>query len=303
LQPIAGRFEVERDVVWFVPRFPFLDGRTYALLVSTGAGGWRGEGAERWEVWRPAPLDQPSTRVIAVHPAASVVPCNLLKLYIEFSAPMSEGRALSGVSVRRADSNILLEGVFLQMEPELWNPERRRLTMLLDPGRIKRGLVPNQEAGYPLVEGVPIVVRVEGLLDAAGQPLAAPFERRYEVGPVLRKRVEPKAWRIETPRAGTLDSLEVTFDRPLDHALLRHAITIREAEGGLVAGEGTAVEADLGWRFVPAQAWEVRRFRLMVDSRLEDLAGNSVMRVFDRDITRDELAGAEAGVVEWEVAG
>ena len=68
---------------------------------------------------------------------------------------MSEGFAARGVQVLRADSGQPLQGVFLTMDPELWDPERRRLTLLLDPGRIKRGLVPNLEAGYPLNEGNP----------------------------------------------------------------------------------------------------------------------------------------------------
>ena len=40
IQPIAGRFEIDQDGICFVPRFPFLDGMGYSLLV----GSVRGEG-------------------------------------------------------------------------------------------------------------------------------------------------------------------------------------------------------------------------------------------------------------------
>src|SRR5438093_7158021 len=102
------------------------------------------------------------------------------------------------------------------MEPELWDRAHRRLTLLLDPGRIKRGLAPNAEAGYPLIEDVPIVVRVDAAFrDAAGRPLRAGAQRRYQVGRPLRARVDPTAWRLDCPTAGSTDPLTVAFDRPL----------------------------------------------------------------------------------------
>ena len=71
------------------------------------------------------------------------------------------------------------------MHPELWDPSRRRLTVLFDPARIKRGLAPHHEVGYPLGAGVAVDVVVdEGLRDAEGRPLVEPHTRRYEVGPV-----------------------------------------------------------------------------------------------------------------------
>jgi hypothetical protein len=42
-------------------------------------------------------------------------------------------------------------------------------------------------------------------------------------------------------------------------------------------------------------------YRLLVDARLEDLAGNSLVRVFDRDLMRPEDAPVDLqqGVVEF----
>ena len=84
---------------------------------------------------------------------------------------MSEDWATRTVRLYRADTDEPLSGAFLE-GPELWDGERRRLTLLLDPGRIKRGLVPNQETGYPLIEGVPVVVRIDtAFRDAEGWPI------------------------------------------------------------------------------------------------------------------------------------
>ena len=42
---------------------------------------------------------------------------------------------------------------FLELGEELWDPEGRRLTLLFDPGRIKRGLKPREDAGQILQPG------------------------------------------------------------------------------------------------------------------------------------------------------
>jgi hypothetical protein len=293
MQPIAGQFECVAGAVWFTPRFPFVPGASYTLVVA----------AEEWRITRPARVGAPTADVVAIYPTADEVPANLLRIYLHFSEPMSEGWAARAVRVRRADTDEPLHDVFLPMEPELWDGERRRLTMLLDPGRIKRGLVPNREAGYPLVEGVPIVVGVDpAFRDASGNPLRARAERTYRVGPPVRRHVDPAQWHLHPPVAGTMEPLKVELDRPLDHALLGHCLRVRNEPGAPVAGSGTIGARERSWRFEPDEPWEAGRFTLIVDSRLEDLAGNSLNRVFDRDLTRaaDAPLGAGPYALEFE---
>lgn len=277
---------LEKGVVVFLPHFPLVDGLTYALLVGVGGAG---DPPEVWTLERAARPVRPSTKVAAIYPTADVVPMNLLKIYVYFSAPMSEGCANRAVEVCRADDGARLENVFLPMEPELWDLQRQRLTLLLDPGRIKRGLAPHEEVGYPLIEGAPILLRVAPtFLDAAGQTLAAQFEQRYNVGPLERTRVDPSLWRCEAPSAGSTRGLTVSFGRPLDHALLQHSLKVVDAAGVLVSGEATDGPGEWCWWFEPDSPWQPGRYELVVDPRLEDLAGNSLVRVFDRDLLRSE---------------
>jgi hypothetical protein len=297
LQPFAGRVLVEDDAVYFAPRFRFRDGVSYTLLVR------HADQREAWTIARPAPAAAPATRVVGIYPSAAEVPVNLLKLYVQFSAPMSEGWAARAVTVRRAYTGEPLATVFLASDAELWDRERRRLTLLLDPGRIKRGLAPNTEAGYPLRQGIPIVVSVDASFrDAGGRPLLAGAERRYEVGPAVRARVDPAVWLIEPPRAYTSDPLCVTFERPLDRALLQHCLWVLDASGEPVAGHGAAGEGERRWHFTPGSAWKLQRYLLAVDPKLEDLAGNSVARVFDRDLARPEDAAVDPRPVLIELA-
>jgi hypothetical protein len=298
LQPLAGRFAAEGYALCFLPRFPFVEGTSYTLLYDPAPDEASADGRELWSILRTPRNEAPATHVVAIYPSGGGIPVNLLKLYVQFSGPMSEGWAARAVHVRRASDGAPLEGVFLASTTELWDRSRRRLTLLLDPGRIKRGLVPNAEAGYPLSEGVPIVVEVDpAFRDAAGRPLPAGMERRYRVGPLVRTRIESRAWRFVQPRAGTTEPLQVTFDRPLDRALLDRCLWVHEAAGTPLEGRAAVGECERSWRFEPLERWRDDRYALVIESQLEDLAGNSLARVFDRDLTRVEDEPAAPGVV------
>ena len=295
IQPLAGKFEIGQDAICFVPRFPFVGGLSYSLLVDAGFEERPRNSLEVWTIHRPAPAGKPTTVVVSMYPSTDELPVNQLKLYVHFSSPMSEGWAARAVRVRRADNDEPLEGVFLAMEPELGDRERRRLTLLLDPGRIKRGLVPNAEAGYPLIQGVSVIVTVyTEFRDAAGRPMTAGVERHYEIGPPVRARVNPLDWRYHCPTVGSTDSLTVEFGRPLDQALLKHTLWVHDPAGVPLNGRGTVASGERCWRFEPQPPWAEGRHLVVVDPRLEDLAGNCLIRVFDRDLTRAEDAPADA---------
>ena len=94
----------------------------------------------------------------------------MLRFYVTFSAPMSEGCA--GDNVRLLNEAALeISAALLPSAAELWDPTRRRLTLLLDPARIKRGLVPHRQAGYPLLRGTSFrLVIGEGVSRRLGDP-------------------------------------------------------------------------------------------------------------------------------------
>jgi len=276
---MAGRLVRDGTDVCFVPRFAFLDGTSYTVTV---------DGAGAAVLRRARPARQAATRVTGIHPTAAQVPRNLLRLYIWFSAPMSEGSAAEQVRLARDDGSVIA-GALLPAEHELWDASRRRLTVLLDPARIKRGLPGHREAGYPLRPGEPFRLIVgSGFLDAQGVPLQAPAQRRYHVGGEERRYVEPASWVLTLPPAGTAEPLRVTFDRPLDHGLLGRCLQVSGPDGQPVDGTTKTGPGEQSWQLTPRRAWAPGAHQLIVDALLEDLAGNSVSRVFDRDLTRAE---------------
>ena len=274
---MAGSFCPVADGVAFVPRFPFVDGETYALCV---------DGVVAATLLRPVVAGTPSTEVVAIHPSGDEVPLNLLRIYVHFSAPMSEGFAASSVRMLAAKTGEELAGTFLRMEPELWDREHRRLTVFLDPARIKRGLVPHLESGYPLAEGAEVDFAVgDSFRDAAGLPLISGAMHRYRVGGAVRARINTDEWSVAAPRAGTCDPLSITFDRPLDHGLLQRCLSVEDSSGKKVGGRAGIEKCERRWMFAPAKPWDAQTLRVVVDTALEDVAGNALTHVFDRDLT------------------
>jgi hypothetical protein len=277
LPPMAGRVVHDGDDLCFVPRFPFVGGTTYTVAV---------DGAAAATLVRPRVDSPPGTEVVAIHPTATRVPRNLLRCYVSFSAPMSEGDAARHVGLVDDDGETML-GALLPTEHELWDAERRRLTVLLDPARIKRGLAGHRQLGYPLRPGEPFRFVVdEGFRDATGRPLRAPANRRYEVGDDERRLVDAHQWSLDIPASGTTKALIVEFDRPLDHALLARCLRVLAPDGTPVAGTPHIGPEERSWRFSPLGRWASAPHRLVIDPVLEDVAGNSVSRVFDRDLTQ-----------------
>ena len=117
-----------------------------------------------------------------------------------------------------------------------------------------------------------------------GRPLADEFVRRYRVVGDVRRRIEPAEWEIEAPGAGTRDPLVVRFDRPLDHALLHRCLAVVDSDAARLPGRVAVADGERSWEFTPAEAWRDAPCALVVDTTLEDLAGNSVARVFDREL-------------------
>jgi len=277
LPPTAGRLVRDGADLCFVPRFAFLAGTTYTVTV---------DGTTAAVLVRARPDRLPATEVTSIRPTAAVVPLNLLRLYVWFSAPMSEGCAARQVRLA-SDDGSTIAGALLPTEYELWDASRRRLTILLDPARIKRGLAGHRDAGYPLRAGDPFRLVVgRGFRDARGLPLRIPAQRRYEVGGEERRHVDPGDWVLAAPPAGTREPLRVAFDRPLDHGLLARCLRVSGPGGEPVEGATRTGPGEQSWELVPHRAWVPAAYQLIVDPVLEDLAGNSVSRVFDRDMTR-----------------
>ena len=128
---------------------------------------------------------------------------NQLRVYIYFSEPMSRAEAASHIHMLDSNGKELSgpTAVFLPGE-ELRDPWFKRLTMTLDPGRIKRGLTANEALGPPLIEGKRYTLAIDGSWpDARGVPMVEGFRKTIRGGPAERIPPNPQKWTVTLPKA------------------------------------------------------------------------------------------------------
>jgi hypothetical protein len=273
-------------VLRFTPRFPLTPGVAYRAELNRsllpGATADTSRITSGFTV--PIPPRGPGTVVTNVFPSAAEVPENLLKFYLHFSAPMSRGRIYEHIHLRdEAGKDVELP--FLEIDEELWDPEMKRLTLFIDPGRIKRGLRPIEEIGPSLQEGRRFTLAIDATwLDATGEPLVQKYEHSFRVGPPDRTPIDPGEWKLAEPAAASTEPLGVAFPKPMDRALALRLLQVVRDDGSLVEGNATVADAERSWSFTPAQPWHPGLHRLVVPATLEDLAGNNVGKAFEVDL-------------------
>ncbi len=282
---VLGRYEVLEDRVRFTPRFRPAAGQAYYLKFNGAALPIPISNAVIDTTVEIARVLGPITRVLTVYPTVERVPMNLLRLYLHFSAPMSTGEAYRRVRVLD-DAGQVVDDAFLVIagEQELWDPEHRRLTMLFDPGRIKRDLRPNEELGLPLREGKTYTLVIDSAwADANGNPLLTGYRRRFSVGPADRTSPKTTDWQLGTPGADTRAPVTLQFPESLDHALLERLLVVKSAGGQIIPGQTTVGSNERSWSFTPSTPWQSGEYAIDIGTDLEDLAGNNLRDVFDVD--------------------
>ncbi len=283
---LAGTYRVEGGVLRFEPRFPLVPGVRYRAVFSPArvpTRAARNEPAVEKEILIPKLKTEPA-RVTAVYPTSDRLPENQLKFYLHFSAPMSRGDVYRHLQLLD-EKGKAVDVPFLELDEELWDSSYQRLTVFCDPGRIKRGLKPREEDGPVLEEGKRYTLVVDtGLEDANGNRLKEPFRKTFRALAPDDKQPDPKTWKVQAPAPGTREPLTVTFPKPLDHALLERLVWVADGTGQKLPGAVETAGAETVWRFTPANAWMAGTYQLVADTRLEDLAGNSIAKPFEVDV-------------------
>ena len=278
--PLAGAYDVEGDVLVFHPSYPIASGVHYRAVFRPP---WGGATIEK-TFDGPRQDRTPSTLVERVYPSADVLPSNLLRLYIYFSAPMSRGESARYIHVLDENGKVLQgsQAVFLPGE-ELWDPNYKRLTMTFDPGRIKRGLTSNTNIGPPIADGKHYTLVIDrDWPNAHGAPLVEGFRKSFRGGPAQRNPPDPKEWRLIAPKTGTLNALVADFPTMMNYPLLQRMLQVRGPHGNLT-GTVSIDRQETQWRFTPHVQWKTGDYHLVVDTAIEDLAGNHVGQPFDID--------------------
>lgn len=209
---------------------------------------------------------------VEIHPAGPEVPENLLRIELRFDRPQRlpfDSRRLALLDARGDEIPRAL------LDLTLPSADGRRLTVLLDPGRVKRDVGPNVDAGRALVVGETVSLRV---LDE--RPGRAPTVKTWHVTTAVSRPLAVEAWRWTPPRAGSGDALVVDLRTPIS-STGEALIAVRDSNGRRVAGRTSLGPDDALWRFIPDKPWRREAYQVVAHPDLEDPAGNRRCAAFE----------------------
>ncbi len=293
--PILGEYERVGNAFTFTPQFAWMAAQPYFTLVQidtlTALLGCPVSGPQNLTYTFELPSQKKApTTLTHIYPTSDTLPANLLKFYLHFSAAMNRSQGYQ--SVRLVDSEGQeVSQAFVEMKPALWDSAGQRMTLLLHPGRIKQGLAFREGAGPILTPGNRYCLEIASTWhDALGRALAQSYQKCFWVWADDRERIQPTAWHITPPSAGTQEALHVQFDESLDHALLQRMLMVIYKEE-VINGTIEVTEDGKSWNFSPESPWIQGDYLLYIDPLLEDLAGNTTARLFDQAMGDENEAG------------
>ena len=285
--PMFAGYHLRGRRLTCTPRFALEHDRVYRAVFRTA-----GRPAVTTDYRVPPRKPRPETRVERVFPSTGVLPANHLKFYIHFSQPMREGKAIFDHIALVDQRGQVVEDPWRRTE--LWSDDVRRLTLWIHPGRVKRGVNLREEVGPVLQPGSSYTLRIgRGVKDQYDRSLKHPYRKTFQVVAADHRRPLPRSWKRQLPRAGTRAALQIEFGEALDQPLLQRFLSIVDDQGRKVPGLAVAKNREFSWRFTPEAAWKPLEYRLQVNPLLEDLAGNTPLRVFDTDLDQPALPQPE----------
>ena len=297
-QPVLGTFEKSKDgYMRFIPTFPYTPGQTYEII----------ENGKDYLKFTPKEVERPidpnaGFKVLNFYPEVDTVPENLLKMYITFSKSIDATQNIFDHLVVYDSDTKEVQNIFLQLENELWNRDRTEVTLWLDPGRIKKDLIPNQERGNPLIKRRTYeIALVSNLKDVEGNRVF-PHKKEFTVWERDEEKPRLENWTIEPPAKGTQESLGMRFHESLDAKLFLETVTVYNTDQQIIKGSFLMGKNAKSALFIPQQKWVTGKYTMKVESRLEDLAGNNLNRLFDVDLqNRGQVDDSEFKVLELVV--
>lgn len=278
-RPIIGSYQVSSTQISFNPRFlpdqevwyviTFSNQKLGELLedhVTKGELSWRVRFNEIGEV---------VNRVVDLFPQSEQLPSNVLRFYVHFANPVDFQNPHNYIRIENSESEIV-SGPFVEMEEGLWSSDRRRLTLLIHPGRIKRNVGPNMTIGEVFKEG-----ESYRLVVSAKWNLEEDYTKTFKIVDAVRTTIDVDAWTVRAPAYGTLADLAIGTRKLLDKALSERLVSIINEDENIVEGQFLYDSEKSTLSFTPAKKWPTGTYWINVDPRLEDVCGNTPLSVFD----------------------
>ncbi|MEQ6124024.1 hypothetical protein AAON49_07495 [Pseudotenacibaculum sp. MALMAid0570] len=281
--PVLGEYKKSGDYIEFIPTFPFTAEQVYEVTKN----------GEDYFSFLPMQstqtVDYKSTELLKIYPEVDTVPENLLKMYFTFSHSIDASQNILDHIVVYDTETKETRDIFLRLENELWNKDRTEVTLWLDPGRIKKDLIPNKEHGSPLIKWRTYeIVVVENLRDINGKRIIGK-RKEFTVGNRDESKPNIQKWEITKPARDTKESIGFMFHESLDMKLFIETVRVYDSNSKVIKGEFFLSKNAKSALFIPENFWAEGKYTIEVESRLEDLAGNNLNRLFDTDLQSGEV--------------
>jgi hypothetical protein len=224
-------------------------------------------------------FDVQAQAVTSFEPSAPVLPSNTLRFYISFDHPARGMVHQSDIKLLDSDDRPV-NNAFMDFGQELWSPDGKRLTVLFDPGKVKRGVEAPHSELSPLKEKKIFKVTL------------GTFQHVFRVGPAVREGIDPASWVISTVR-DPARAVEIRFDRVMDTALLEDQLQVEDEGGRPVSCIVQVIGGGRGIRFKSARPLKKGGYQLKISPILEDVAGNRINEALDHSVSKksDESSG------------
>ncbi|MFY0674818.1 MAG: hypothetical protein JXQ87_15575 [Bacteroidia bacterium] len=279
--PIQGNFNVTGSYLSFSPYFPFESGLEYVVRTKT-VDSESGFNYAEFRIEEKEKYNEAS--VLNVYPLAKALPENLLRFYFYFNTPMKKGEASKHIQLQDATGKIDSHA-FMEFKQELWSADGKRLTLLFDPGRIKRGVSTNVELGPALLESNSYKLIVFGTWqDVYGQELATETIKEFTVAKAYREHIRVNELEISKPNANSYDTLKIHFDRIIDHALIHSMFRVEDWAENIITGHWEISSNEKSAHFIPEKQWNQGNYQIIIDANFEDVAGNNLNNLLDQKL-------------------
>src|SRR6185437_10679306 len=158
-----------------------------------------------------------------------------LKFYIHFSNPVRQSDRIFDQLHILDDAGKPVYDPWRRFQQ--WSGDGKRLTLWVHPGRVKQGVNLREDFGPVLKPDHKYTLVIDAdVQDLSGQPLSAKFEKHFTAIVEDHERLLLDHWKLTPPKAGTRDPLLITFDKPLDRALMQRLISVRQESGKIIEG-------------------------------------------------------------------
>jgi hypothetical protein len=276
-QAIIGNIDYNNGHTTFTPLVPFDIATAYTAVYDNTFYPFEIAQAESYE----------TLSISEIYPSVRQVPANILKWYIQFSRAVNPVRIYEYIEFLDEYGNAIDRSI-LHLGAPLLSEDGTLLTVWIEPGRQKQLLGPNQHLGSVFKPHKTYTLRIAATIkDAQGIPIDSAFLHTFTT--IASDRIMPSlsGWKVQSIKSGQKKPLKIICDEQLDYGSLIDAFSIiqdnKEVKGTLTYDSEINTIC-----FTPSDNWKKGTYTISLGHQLEDLAGNNLIRLFDRPIHQNK---------------